>query len=208
MSLNTAIRAYYELEKNGYVLTRPKSGYFVNYRPLHLEIPRTTRPPMKSGDKDVVDLINEVYNSLEIADKSITRFSLGMPEDVLLPINKLNKELIRAMRSLPGNGTHYDETQGNVRLRKYAARFTYSWNGNLTENDIVTTAGVTNAVALALSATTKNGDTIAIESPVYFGILQLAKSLGLRIIEVPTNPVTGIEPDALKPDVLKKFSKT
>lgn len=31
----------------------------------------------------------------------------------------------------------------------------YSWKGNLTEDDIVTTAGVTNAVALALSVITK-----------------------------------------------------
>lgn len=198
VSLNTAIQAYYELEKNGYVITRPKSGYFVNYRPIHLSAPETTRPSMKSGDTEVADLIGEVYSSLEIGDKSITRFSLGMPEDVLLPIAKLNKELIRAMRSLPGNGTRYDETQGNVKLRKYAALFTYSWNGNLTEDDIVTTAGVTNAIELALSVTTKRGDTIAVESPVYFGILQLAKSLGLHVLELPTNPVTGIEPEALK----------
>lgn len=198
VSLNTAIQAYYELEKNGYVITRPKSGYFVNYRPIHLSAPETTRPSMKSGDTEVTDLIGEVYSSLEIGDKSITRFSLGMPEDVLLPIAKLNKELIRAMRSLPGNGTRYDETQGNVKLRKYAALFTYSWNGNLTEDDIVTTAGVTNAIEFALSVTTKRGDTIAVESPVYFGILQLAKSLGLHVLELPTNPVTGIEPEALR----------
>ena len=42
-----------------------------------------------------------------------------------------------------------------MRLRKSIARFTYSWKGNLTEDDIVTTAGVTNAVALALSVITK-----------------------------------------------------
>ena len=198
VSLNTAIQAYYELEKDGYVISRPKSGYFVNYKPIRLSAPETTQPSVKLGSKEVVDLIAEVYSSLEIGDKSITRFSLGMPEDILLPIAKLNKELIRAMRSLPGNGIRYDEIQGNVRLRKCVARFTYSWNGNLTENDIVTTAGVTNAIALALSVITKKGDTIAVESPVYFGILQLANSLGLRILELPTNPVTGIDPDALK----------
>lgn len=198
VSLNTVIQAYYELEKDGYIISRPKSGYIVSYRPICLSIPATTQPSVKFEGKEVVDLIAEVYSSLEIGDKSITRFSLGMPEDVLLPIAKLNKELIRAMRSLPGNGTRYDETQGNIRLRKYVARFTYSWNGNLTEDDIVTTAGLTNAVAFALSITTKRGDTVAVESPVYFGLLQLANSLGLRVLELPTNPVTGVEPDALR----------
>ena len=198
VSLNTAIQAYYELEKDGFIISRPKSGYIVSYKPIRVTAPATTQPSVKFEGKEVVDLIAEVYSSLEIGDKSITRFSLGMPEDVLLPIAKLNKELVKAMRSLPGNGTRYDETQGNVRLRKDIARFTYCWNGNLTEDDIVTTAGVTNALALALSVTTKRGDTIAVESPVYFGILQLANSLGLRVLELPTNPVTGVEPDALR----------
>ena len=102
------------------------------------------------------------------------------------------------MYSLPGNGTRYEDPQGNIRLRKYIARFAYSWNGNLTENDIVTTTGVTNSISLALSVIAQRGDIIAVESPVYFGILQLANSMGLRVLELPTNPVTGIEPDALR----------
>lgn len=53
-------------------------------------------------------------------------------------------------------------------MRKAVARFTYSWNGNLTEEDIVTTAGVTNAVALALSDDCQGGyNRLAVESPVY-----------------------------------------
>lgn len=196
VSLNTAIQAYYELEKDGFIISRPKSGYIVNYKPLRLSAPATTQPSIKSIGKEDEDLITEVYRSIE--DMSVTRFSLGVPEDTLLPIAKLNKELIRAMRSLPGNGTRYEDPQGNIRLRKDIARFAYSWNGHLTEEDIITTTGVTNSISLALSAITQKGDTIAVESPVYFGILQLANSLGLRVLELPTNPITGIDLDALK----------
>lgn len=196
VSLNTAIQAYYELEKDGFIISRPKSGYVVNYKPLRLSAPATTQPPVQFAGKEDEDLIAEVYHSIE--DVSITRFSLGIPEDVLLPIAKLNKELTRAMYSLPGNGTRYEDPQGNIRLRKDIARFTYNWNGNLTEDDIVTTTGVTNGISLALSVTTQRGDTIAVESPVYFGILQLATSMGLRVLELPTNPVTGIDPEALR----------
>ena len=57
---------------------------------------------------------------------------------------------------------------------------------------------MTNGISLALSVTTQRGDTIAVESPVYFGILQLATSMGLRVLELPTNPVTGIDPEALR----------
>lgn len=196
VSLNTAIQAYYELEKEGFIISRPKSGYIVNYNPLRLPAPVTTQPSVKFAGKENEALIAEVYNTIE--DVSITRFSLGIPEDVLLPIAKLNKELTKAMYSLPGNGTRYEDPQGNIRLRKYIARFTYNWNGNLTEDDIITTTGVTNAISLALSVVAQKGDTIAVESPVYFGILQLANSMGLRVLELPTNPVTGIDPDALR----------
>lgn len=196
VSLNTAIQVYYELEKEGFIISRPKSGYIVNYKPLNLSAPATTQPSAQSPGKEETDLIMEVYHSIE--DSSITRFSLGIPEDVLLPIAKLNKELAKAMYSLPGNGTRYEDPQGNIRLRNYIARFAYSWNGNLTEDDIVTTTGVTNSISLALSVIAQRGDTIAVESPVYFGILQLANSMELHVLELPTNPVTGIEPDALR----------
>lgn len=141
-------------------------------------------------------LIAKVYTSLN--DTRITRFSLGVPENELLPIAKLNKELVNAMRNLKGGGTEYENIQGNQKLRRDIARFTYTWNGNLQEEDIITTAGAMNALSFALMALTKKGDTIAVESPVYFGILQLAKSLGLHVIELPTNPITGVELEALK----------
>lgn len=196
VSLNTAIQAYYELEKEGFIIACPKSGYIVNYKPLRQSVPETTQPPVRFAGEEDEDLITEVYSSIE--DMSVTRFSLGVPEDVLLPIAKINKELTKAMCSLPGNGTRYEDPQGNSRLRKDIARFTYNWNGNLTEDELVTTTGVTNAISLALSVIAQKGDTIAVESPVYFGILQLATSMGLRVLELPTNPVTGIDPDALK----------
>ena len=44
VSLNTAIQVYYELEKEGFIISRPKSGYIVNYKPLNLSAPATTQP--------------------------------------------------------------------------------------------------------------------------------------------------------------------
>ena len=102
------------------------------------------------------------------------------------------------MRSLSGGGTEYEEIQGNLKLRNDIARLTYTWNGNIAGNEIVTTSGAMNAISFGLMALTQKGDAIAVESPVYFGILQLAKTLGLEVIELPTHPVTGIEVGALK----------
>jgi len=60
-----------------------------------------------------------------------------------------------------------------------------------------------NALSYCLLALGKPGDTIAIESPCYPGILQLAVSLGLKVLELPTHPVTGMELAALKAAIPK-----
>lgn len=196
VSLNTVIQAYLELEAKGLIVARPQSGYYVSYKPAYLSVPSVSKPSGGVEPEGVETLIAKVYSTLN--NKDVTRFSLGVPENELLPIAKLNKELVNAMRDLQGSGTEYEEIQGNKKLRRDIARLTYTWNGNFSEEDIVTTAGAMNAISFGLMALTRKGDTIAVESPVYFGILQLAKSLGLNVIELPTHPVTGVEPDALK----------
>ena len=56
----------------------------------------------------------------------------------------------------------------------------------------MTTCGAQEAIYLALRATCQPGDVVAIESPSFFGTLQTIESLGLRAIEIPTHPRTGI----------------
>jgi DNA-binding transcriptional MocR family regulator len=77
----------------------------------------------------------------------VTRFSFGVPDNALIPIQKLNKSLQQAMLSLSGNGTGYEEVQGNRKLRKYIARWSFTWGGNFSEDDLVTTAGAMNAIS-------------------------------------------------------------
>jgi DNA-binding transcriptional MocR family regulator len=196
VSMTTAIQAYLELESKGLIVSRPQSGYYVNYKPGYLSVPAVSKPTDGDEPECVETLITKMYSTLH--DKDITRFSLGVSENELLPIAKLNKELMNAMRNLDGGGTQYETIQGNLKLRNDIARLTYTWNGNLSGEHIVTTAGAMNALSFGLMALTQKDDTIAVESPVYFGILQLAKNLGLNVIELPTHPVTGVELDALK----------
>lgn len=44
----------------------------------------------------------------------------------------------------------------------------------------------------------KPGDTIAIESATYFVLLQMIESLGMKALEIPTDPKTGPSLDALE----------
>jgi DNA-binding transcriptional MocR family regulator len=54
------------------------------------------------------------------------------------------------------------------------------------------------AINLCLRAVTAPGDLVALESPTYYGFLQILQSLGLRALEIPTHPRTGISLEALE----------
>lgn len=196
-SMSTVSKAYYEVESRSLIESRPQSGYYVsNISARIITEPSASSPILKCENIDREDLIDQVYGNM--MDKNITMLSLGFPSNELLPIAKLNKGMVQAMRQLPNSGTSYEEVQGNLNLRKEIARWSFNWGGSLTERDIITTPGCTSAISHCLMTLTKPGDTIITESPAYFGILQLAKSLGLYIMELPTNMTTGIELDALK----------
>jgi DNA-binding transcriptional MocR family regulator len=197
ISMNTAKRVFLELEAQSLIESRPQSGYFVSRLPqVSLPLSGVTRPAATGNNKEPEELMRKVYASMGRHDLAL--FSVGSPAGELLPLAKLNKEIIRATRALRESGITYEPLQGNINLRRIVAVRSLTWGGSLHENDLVTTAGGMNALSFCLMALGKPGDTVAMESPCYPGTLQLAGSLGLKVLELPTHPATGIEIDALK----------
>lgn len=203
VSMSTALQAYYDLESKGLIESRPRSGYYVSYSHRSFPAtPETSNPISDFGAKETEGLIAKVYS--ELGTRNNLLFSLGVPAPELLPVARISKALIQAMRELPAGGTSYDLVQGSQKLRRQVARGAFTWNGKLDEHDIITTAGCMPALAYSMMSLAKKGDTIAVESPVYFGVLQLARSLGLKVLELPTNATTGVEIEALKKALEKK----
>jgi DNA-binding transcriptional MocR family regulator len=201
VSMSTAQYAYHQLEAKSLIESRPQSGYYVsNSFKKKLALPDASRPVTKTVVKDATELFGNAFNRDE---KNFTLFARGVPSTHLLPIAKLKKATAQAVRDLPGGGTVYESLQGNEKLRSQVAKWSFSWKGNLSDTDIVTTAGCISAISYCLMALTKRGDTIAVESPCFYGILQLAQSLGLKVLELPTSPKTGVEMEALKKMVQK-----
>jgi len=202
ISMNTAKRIFLELEAQSLIESKSRSGYFVSrlsYRKLPL--PEVSKPLQHNDRNEPEELIKKVYATMGKNDHTL--FSIGTPSDELLPLSKLNKEMKHAIQKLKGSGTAYEQLQGNEKLRSTIAARSLSWGGYLHENDLITTAGGMNALSFCMMALAKVGDTIAVESPCYPGILQLAGSLGLNVLELPTHPITGIEIEALKKAIPK-----
>jgi DNA-binding transcriptional MocR family regulator len=63
---------------------------------------------------------------------------------------------------------------------------------------VVITNSCTESFNLCLRAVTKPGDVVALESPTYLVLLQVIEDLGLKALEIPTHPRTGISVEALE----------
>jgi len=197
ISMNTAKRVFLALEAQSLIYSIPQSGYFVNALNQHkLQLPETGQIKLMADSVEPNELISSVYANM--GRKDLTLFSIGVPSGDLLPLAKLKKEIVLATRELDAAGAEYEPLQGNLKLRRMVAARSLGWDGRLTADDVITTNGCMHALSLCLMALTKPGDTIALESPCYPGILQLVLSLGLKVIELTCNPMSGIDILALE----------
>lgn len=203
ISMGTAFQAYYHLEGRGLIESRPKSGYYVRFNHNRFpELPNLITPEAVSHDVSVKEMIASIYT--DIAATGITNFALAVPDASLLPGAKLNKSVVYALRNTKDNCMDYEHTQGNVELRKQITKLAFNWGGSVKPDEVIVTSGCLEAISLCLKAVTSPGDTVAIESPTYFGIYQAIESLGLKVVEISTDPINGVDLEHLQRSI-KKF---
>ena len=192
VSISTVLQAYLLLESRGFVETRPQSGHYV--RSTRLALVPEPRPPRLSSTATKVtvsDLIARVYGASR--DPSVVLLGGGYMSPALLPTERLNRGLAAVARAAGGAGIAYDPPPGLPALRRQIARRAAECGVALRADELVTTVGTMEALHLCLRAVAKAGDTIVVESPAYYGVLQLIESLEMRALEVPSNAGTGID---------------
>lgn len=196
VSLTTALQAYRRLEDRGILQARPKSGFYVTgFAEAARAVPRPTSPPARPVR---VAVGSDVWEVLEkAADPEIAPLGCAIPSAGLLAAQRLDRFLVRAARTSGVELNTYTEPRGAPDLRKEISRRALRLGQMVSPDDIVVTCGCTEALSLALSATTRPGDTVAIESPTYFGLLQALEARGLRALELPTDPGDGVDVGAL-----------
>jgi DNA-binding transcriptional MocR family regulator len=196
ISLSTALQAYRLLEDSGVLEARPQSGYYVAMaRASSLKAPAISRPPARPTS---VALSGVLLVLLEHAsDPTLVPLGCAIPSAELLAAGRLDRFLARAARVKGLDYNIYGPPRGDPHLRQEIARRALRWGQALAPDDIAITCGCTEALTLALSAVARPGDTIAVESPTYFGLLQAIEQLDLKAFELPTDAATGIDLSAL-----------
>ncbi|MCC6558391.1 MAG: PLP-dependent aminotransferase family protein [Polyangiaceae bacterium] len=196
VSVATVLQAYLHLENRGLIEARPQSGHYVRARRSSiLPEPRCARPSATVSRVSVGALVARVYGAAR--DPHIVPFGAAYTSPDLLPTDRLNRAMSAIARAAGGAGVSYDPPPGLPALRRQIARRSVEWGCALSADDIVTTFGAMEALHLCLRAVARRGDTVAVESPMYYGILQLLESLGVRVLEIPARPGAGMDLDAL-----------
>lgn len=116
----------------------------------------------------------------------------ALPDPAWLPGETLQRALHSAGRRLDAHGQSYSLPPGRRDLRSKIAARSAQWGARFSADDLIITAGATQALRLALRAVCQPGDVVAIEQPAYFGTLLLLEDLGLKALSIPTDPVEGL----------------
>jgi DNA-binding transcriptional MocR family regulator len=204
ISLSTAFQAYYHLESKGLIEARPQSGYYVKFSPQHaFDEPACCKPTDEALPVTIDEMINSVHHDLR--SEKLLSFSLSSPHFSLLPAAKLKKSVLHVMNHSKDGCLEYEHVQGNALLRKQIARLSFNWGGAVSEEDVVVTAGCMEAISLCLKAITQPGDAVATQSPTFYGIFRAMQNLGLNVVEVPSDPNTGVDLNYLE-QAIPKFN--
>lgn len=196
VSIPTVLRAYRLLEARRIIAARPQSGFYV-LPPIRAELVDAggSNGLPDPGEITTGDLIMRCLEM--VADPHLIPLGTALPDPDLLPSGSLTRHLSRAMRRNDRCATAVATPSGMQELRHEIARRALEAGCAVAADDVVVTCGCAEALTLCLRALTRPGDVVAVESPTYFGIVQALEVLGLRALEIPVDPHTGVRLEVL-----------
>ena len=197
VSISTVLQAYALLEAREQIEARPQSGYYVRPR-LHSLLPE---PEMSAPLQDPSGLsLHEIASRLhrDLQDPNLVQFGAAVANIDFLPTGKLNRIQAALARQDSRQAVEPIFPPGLEALRVEIAHRAVASGCNLAPGEIVITSGCIEAVTLSLQLICREGDIVAIKSPMYFGVLQTMEALRLRALEIPTHPRDGISLGALQ----------
>lgn len=198
LSVSTVHHAYIELEKRGVVEARQKSGFYVKPRLDDiLPLPVMQKPAIKPKKVSVNALVEFILEAA--GDPDMLPFGTAVAAIELLPM----KQLARTIRTVTAEYARqadisYGPPSGCLHLRQQIAKRAIGIQPEARAEDILVTSGCMEAVQLCLRAVAHSGDTILVESPTFVCYLQLIEDLNMYALEIPTDPVTGIDLESVQ----------
>lgn len=201
VSPSTAIQALSNLEARSLIRARQRSGFFVEV-PLHIPLPSDIEVDPKPARTTISDDVARVFQ--ELSKPGYIHLGGGVPDPSLLPCNDIARSVSRAARYSPSDFGRYALGSIDQGFRLEIAKRLARSGCTIAPEEIIVTNGCIEALNLAVRAVAGPGDIVAVESPTYFGILEMLENLGMQALPVPSTCKLGLDLDILEKS-LRKF---
>ncbi|HET7313758.1 PLP-dependent aminotransferase family protein [Salinisphaera sp.] len=190
LSVSTCVRAYHELERRGVIEARPRSGFFVLSTGTSLALPSVSSeaatPVPVSGRDRILRMLDAS------AEPDMTNFGAASPHPGFMPSGAIARASSRIWHMARRRCMTQAFPPGAFELRAEIARRLSLASCDVSPDDLVITNGCQASLTLALRLVCKPGDVVAVESPTYYGLLEVLEQCGLRALPIPTDPQTGV----------------
>jgi len=196
VSPSTVFRAYYLLERQGLIVARPRSGYFISAAALGVPLHGAASTPNEASKSvNISELVFEVLHSIK--DTHTVALGSAFMSPTVFPMQRLGRSCASVNRSTDLAKMVAALPPGDDALRRQIA-LRYLMAGMVVHVDeIIITSGALDALTLSLQVLTRAGDEIAIEKPTFYAALQAIQRLQLKVVEIPVHPVEGHDMEAL-----------
>jgi len=196
ISIPTVKQAYVELERLDVVTARPKSGYYLKAQILRMDKPKKCKPaikPISVACRSLIEQVYEVVHAPDIIPLGIANPSFAHPSD-----KTLGRIMRRVISQSGAKANTYGAVDGYPPLKRQIAYRHLDYGLHIEPASVLITNGAQEALAIALQCVAKAGDVIAIESPTYFGLMELIESLDMMVLELPACSEEGLCMDDLQ----------
>ena len=192
VSVITAQHALHQLGRDGLAQAQHRARFVVCAPATTPRLPGPSAPPLTVPDavlRTILEVLQQHPRELPLGGST-----LGPSH---IPDRLLRRLETDAYRRLGSALYGYEVAPGNAELRRAIARRVGLGGQPPDADDVTLTHGCMDALRLALEATTREGDSVLVERPSFFGLYPLLQRLGRKVVELPFDPAQGLRADAV-----------
>ncbi|MCL1050910.1 PLP-dependent aminotransferase family protein [Shewanella abyssi] len=180
LGVSTVMQAYHQLERLGWVLAKPKRGYFV--------VSKVNAKPPNYGrqiNRVVAGLTLDRAVQYSFNDDDILPLSCTAPSTVIDPEALLNQLHKKALAKRPYKLWMQDPIEGVAEFRQAICQHLLRSQQGFNYQQVLVTNGRQEGLLLALIAAKALQQPIAVESPMSFYFQTMLKQFNADVVEIP-----------------------
>ena len=196
LSISSVQKGYDHLVFKRLVTSIPRWGYIVAENG-NTDVLQAHRHLIKTeSDKEFIQ--NMSFTGSKRRSTGSTFLNSAVPSDTFVPQKLILKTLQQVVREKGAALLRYYPSEGSDELRYLLSQRSNSHGTPVQQGELLITDGALQALFIALSVTTSRNDTVAVESPCVFSVLEVISNLGLKMLEIPVRDKEGLDTDHLK----------